>query len=78
MNSLEDGERPKTPPPEDIPLKEIIPKLNEEQKINPIKGILLVGYPYSEDQINALKLYNINIDKFVVLNDEKNRSLLNK
>jgi hypothetical protein len=56
-------------------LKEIIPKLNQDNKIDGVQGLLIVGYPYNEEQINALKFYNIQIDKFVVLSDEKNRNL---
>lgn len=45
-----DDERPKTPPVEDLPLKEIIQKINEDgTTIPPVQGVLIVGQPMTEE-----------------------------
>lgn len=62
-------ERPKTPPPEDLSLKDIIPEINHLGKLNEIRGYIIIGYPNNEEQLNALKQFNIPIDKLIVLSD---------
>ncbi len=66
-NAAADGagedERPRTPPPEDLPLKEIIQVVQEGNKINEVRGLCLVAYPYRQEHIDALKYHNIPIDK---------------
>ena len=50
-----DGEqvnKPFTPPPEDVPTKEIIPLLDADGKIleeSKPKGLSLVGYPFNQE-----------------------------
>lgn len=62
-------ERPKTPPPEDLKLKDIGAQPGKDEKIPEPKGFILVGYPYNEEQIAALKDHNINLDKVIFLKD---------
>lgn len=62
-------ERPKTPPPEDLALKDLIPEINHFGKLNEIKGYIIIGYPNNEEQLNALKQFNIPIDKLIILSD---------
>ncbi|KAL4506760.1 hypothetical protein ABPG72_001181 [Tetrahymena utriculariae] len=64
-----EDERPKTPPPEDIPLKELIQVVQADNKLNPVLGICMIGQPTNEEEINKLKYHNIPIDKVVVLVD---------
>jgi adenylate kinase family enzyme len=59
----------KPPPLEDLPLREIIPVVNPKGKLDEIKGYILVGYPHNEDQLAALKAFNIPIDKYILLSD---------
>ena len=44
----DEDERPKTPPLEDLSLKEIIPEINHHNKLDEIKGYILIGYPNNE------------------------------
>ena len=50
-------------------MKEIIPEVNHHGKLDEIKGFILIGYPNNEEQLNALKVFNIPIDKMIVLSD---------
>ena len=43
-----EDERPKTPPLEDLPLKQMIPVINHKGKLDEIKGYILIGYPCNE------------------------------
>ena len=38
-------ERPKTPPPEDLALKDVIPEINFMGKLDEVKGYIIIGYP---------------------------------
>lgn len=54
---VQEGEPPKpvTPPPEDVPTKEIIPLLEEDLTISSRakpKGIVFVGYPFLQEHID--------------------------
>lgn len=40
-----EDQRPKTPPPEDLSLKDIIPEINHFGKLNELKGYIIIGYP---------------------------------
>ena len=51
------------PPPEDLVLKDLVPMPDEKKNPIPITGLILINYPTNEDQINALKEYNINLNK---------------
>lgn len=45
---MDENVKPVTPPPEDVPTKEIIPLLDAELKIpesSKPKGIVIIGYP---------------------------------
>ncbi|CAD8103243.1 unnamed protein product [Paramecium sonneborni] len=69
---VEENVKPVTPPPEDIPTKEIIPLLDAELKIpetSKPKGIVIIGYPQTQEQIDQLNLWGIKIDKFIILQD---------
>lgn len=37
--------------------------------MNEIKGYILVGFPHNEDQLAALRAFNIPIDKYILLSD---------
>lgn len=37
--------------------------------MNEIRGYILINFPNNEEQLNALKLFNIPIDKMIILND---------
>lgn len=65
----QEDERPKTPPIEDLSLKEIIPELNFQGKLDEIRGYILLNFPNNEEQLNSLKQFNIPIDKLIILND---------
>lgn len=66
---VKEDERPKTPPLEDMPLKELIPEINHLGKLNEIRGYIFIGYPSNEEQLQAFKNYNIPIDKYILLSD---------
>ena len=34
-----------------------------------VKGFILIGFPNNEEQLNALKAFNIPIDKMILLSD---------
>lgn len=50
-------------------LKDIGAQPDKNEKILEPKGFILVGYPYTEDQILSLKDHNIHIDKVIILKD---------
>ena len=56
-------------PAEDLALKDLIPEKNHFGKLNEIRGYIIIGYPNNEDQLNALKQFNIPIDKLTILSD---------
>lgn len=62
--------KPITPPPEDVPSKEIIPLIDLEGKLmdNP-RGMMLVGYPHNQEQIELMTLFGIKLDKVIYLVD---------
>jgi adenylate kinase family enzyme len=43
--------------------------VNAKGKLDEIKGYILVGYPNNEEQLTALKAFNIPIDKLILLSD---------
>lgn len=47
----------------------MIPEINYLGKLSEIRGYILVNFPNNEEQLNALKQFNIPIDKLVVLTD---------
>jgi len=65
-----DGEeRPPTPPPEDLKLREIGVQPNEDGTVPPVRGFILLGFPQTEEHIAALKDHNINLDRVIYLYD---------
>jgi len=50
-------------------LNEIGVMPDETGKPRPVNGIILVGYPNTEEEINSLKEHNINLDKIFFLVD---------
>lgn len=52
-----------------MPLKDIIPEINHLGKLNEVRGYVIIGYPNNEEQLTALKQYNIPIDKLIILSD---------
>jgi len=38
--------------------------------LNQIKGYILVGFPHNEEQLAALKAFNIPVDKYILLSDK--------
>eukprot|EP00825_Cyclidium_porcatum_P011085 TRINITY_DN1566_c0_g1_i6.p1 TRINITY_DN1566_c0_g1~~TRINITY_DN1566_c0_g1_i6.p1 ORF type:complete len:1401 (+),score=376.97 TRINITY_DN1566_c0_g1_i6:144-4346(+) len=66
----EEDDRPKSPPVEDLSLKDIIQQVQEDNKLKPVKGLLIIGQPMNEEQINILKYHNIPLDKIIVLMDK--------
>jgi adenylate/nucleoside-diphosphate kinase len=45
---VKEDDRPKTAPPEDIALKDLIPEINHFGKLNEIRGFIFVGFPSNE------------------------------
>jgi hypothetical protein len=37
--------------------------------LNEIRGYVIIGYPNNEEQLNALKQFNVPIDKLIILSD---------
>ena len=66
---MKEEDRPKTAPPEDIALKDLIPEVNHFGKLNEIRGYIFIGYPTNEEQLQAFKAFNIPIDKYILLSD---------
>lgn len=66
--------RPVTPPPEDIPTKELIPLLDEDTKTilesSKPKGFVIIGYPSTQEHIELMNLFGVKLDKMIVLNDK--------
>ena len=65
--------KPATPPPEDVPTKEIIPLLDAELKVSESakpRGVILVGYPHTQEQIDLMNLFGFKIDKIIMLSDK--------
>jgi len=52
-----------------LALKDLIPEINHFGKLNEIKGYIIIGYPNNEEQLNALKQFNIPIDKLIIFSD---------
>ena len=65
----EEEERPPSPPPEDYKLKQLGIQPNEEGVFPVVQGIILVGYPQTEDQVNALKEHGIVLNRILYLAD---------
>jgi len=57
-------------PIEDLPLKEIIQQVQEGNHLNPVRGLVIVGQPMTEEQVQMLKYHAIPVDKVVVLLDK--------
>jgi len=62
-------ERPPSPPPEDYKLKELGIQPDEEGVFPIVQGIILVGYPQTEEQVNALKEHGIVLNRILYLTD---------
>ena len=67
-------ERPPTPPPEDIKLKEIGVAPREDGTIPPVQGFVLVGFPQNKEHIEALKDHNILFDRILILTENGEES----
>lgn len=66
---MKEDERPKTAPPEDISLKDLIPEVNHFGKLNETRGFIFIGMPSNEEQLQAFRAFNIPIDKYILLSD---------
>lgn len=75
-------EREPTPPPppivyEDLPLTEIVLKSGENG--NPrLQGFVMIGYPFTEEEANALKEFNVEFDKILYFVDQNEGETLIK
>ena len=65
----EPEERPPSPPPEDLKLKDLAVQPNEEGVFPSVTGFIFIGYPQTEEQVNALKEHGIVINRILCLVD---------
>ena len=59
----------KEPVIEDLALKDLSPWTDEYGQSPPIKGFIFLNFPVNEEQVQALKEFNITIDKVIFLVD---------
>ena len=76
-------EKPPTPPPEpivyeDLPLTEIVLKKPESGPAPRLSGFIMLGYPFTEDEANSMKEFNVEFDKIIYLVDPTDGEILAK
>lgn len=54
---------------EDLPLKDLSPLPDEYGQFQPFTGFLFINFPINEEQIQAMKEFQFNIDKVIFLVD---------